>query len=125
MTGGGPDRPSATGGGTAGRQGSTLPKPFTAAEHEQRVRAVQRAMARHSFAALVVVDPANLYYLTGYNAWSFYMPQCLIVPADGDPHLFGRVMDMHGAHYTAHLPQERVHSYQGSCTGPTCTRSSG
>lgn len=117
MTGGDTAGPSATGGGTAEpsggdiRQGSTLPKPFTAAEHEHRVRAVQRAMARHSFAALVVVDPANVYYLTGYNAWSFYMPQCLIVPADGDPHLFGRPMDMHGAHYTAQLPQERVHSY--------------
>lgn len=94
-----------------GGTGSILPKPFTAAEHDQRVRAVQRAMARRSFAALVVVDPANLYYLTGYNAWSFYMPQCLIVPADGEPHLFGRAMDMHGAHYTAPLPQERVHSY--------------
>ena len=31
-------------------------------------------MARKTFGALVVCDPANLFYLTGYNAWSFYTP---------------------------------------------------
>lgn len=90
---------------------SVLPAAFSAAEHEQRVRAVQAAMARRDLAAHVVSDPANLYYLTGYNAWSFYVPQCLVVPAAGAPHLFGRPMDMQGAHYTAHLDPDRVHAY--------------
>lgn len=94
---------------------SRLPKPFPAGEHAARVRAVQARMAERELAALVVCDPANLYYLTGYNAWSFYVPQCLVVPADGRPHLFGRPMDMQGAHHTAHLDPEldsdRVHGY--------------
>ncbi|GAB98192.1 ectoine hydrolase [Kineosphaera limosa] len=90
---------------------SRLPRAFSAAEHTARVEAVQQRMAQRELAALIVVDPANLYYLTGYNAWSFYVPQCLVVPAQGPVHLFGRPMDMLGAHYTAHISPDRVHAY--------------
>ena len=68
-------------------------------------------MAERSLAALVVADPANLYYLTGYNAWSFYTPQCLVVPAAGLPHLFARAMDAQGGHYTADLGHDHIHGY--------------
>ncbi|TWP35758.1 M24 family metallopeptidase [Leekyejoonella antrihumi] len=68
-------------------------------------------MAERSLSALIVVDPANLYYLTGYNAWSFYTPQCVIVPADGPCHLFSRYMDAQGAQHTAYLPPEHIHGY--------------
>ena len=84
---------------------------FSAEEHAGRVREVQTRMLGSGFDALVVVDPANLYYLTGYDAWSFYMPQALLVPAAGDPHLVARAMDAGGAHHTATLPVERVHGY--------------
>lgn len=84
---------------------------FSVEEYAARLTAVQRRMAGRGLASLVVVDPANLYYLCGYNAWSFYVPQCLIVPADGAPHLFARAMDAQGAHWTAALPRERVHGY--------------
>lgn len=80
-------------------------------EFAARLDGVQQAMGRHSFAALVVTDPANLYYLTGYDAWSFYTPQCLVVPAVGEPHLFARAMDAAGAHFTCNLPAERIHGY--------------
>ena len=75
-----------------------MTRPFTDAEHAARLRRVQAVLAERSLAALVVADPANLYYLTGYNAWSFYTPQCLVVPATGLPHLFARAMDAHGGH---------------------------
>lgn len=61
-----------------------------------RVRA-----AENGFDALFITDPANLYYLTGYNAWSFYMPQALLLPTDGAPLLLMRAMDANGAHRTA------------------------
>ncbi len=82
-----------------------------AAEYAHRLAQVRRSMARRSFAALVVTDPANLCYLTGYNAWSFYTPQCLVVPAAGEPVLFARAMDAAGAGYTAFLPPEQVEGY--------------
>ncbi|QDP98840.1 M24 family metallopeptidase [Microlunatus elymi] len=81
------------------------------AEYRDRVQRVQAAMATRSLAALVVADPANIYYLVGYDAWSFYTPQCLIVPAVGDPHFFARTMDAAGARFGADLGPERVHGY--------------
>jgi ectoine hydrolase len=81
------------------------------AEYAERLRRVREAMAQREFGALVVSDPANLFYLTGYNAWSFYTPQCLVVPADGELHLFARAQDANGASFTANLPAEQVHGY--------------
>jgi ectoine hydrolase len=68
-------------------------------------------MDRKSFAALVVTDPANIYYLTGYNAWSFYTPQCLVVPAAGEPVLFTRAMDAAGARNTTYLAGDLIEGY--------------
>lgn len=85
--------------------------PRQSQELATRLARVRQVMAQRSLAALVVADPANLYYLTGYNAWSFYMPQCLIVPASGPPHLFARAMDAQGAHHTADLSADQVHGY--------------
>jgi ectoine hydrolase len=88
-----------------------MTRPFTDAEFAARLSRVQAVLAERSLAALVVADPANLYYLTGYNAWSFYTPQCLVVPAAGLPHLFARAMDAQGAHYTAYLGHDHIHGY--------------
>ena len=84
---------------------------FGPEEFAERLGKVQQRMAERGWSALVVADPANLYYLTGYNAWSFYVPQCAVVPADGVPHLFLRAMDAHGAPHTAVLAAERIHAY--------------
>lgn len=85
--------------------------PFTRAEYAERLGGVQAAMEQREMDALIVADPANIYYLSGYNAWSFYMPQCLVIPRHGLPHLFARAMDAQGAHYTAYFPPEQIHGY--------------
>lgn len=85
---------------------TTLPEE---AEYRSRLARVRSELAARSLAALVVADPANLYYLTGYNAWSFYTPQCLIIPADGDLHFFARAMDAAGAGFG--LRPAGVHGY--------------
>lgn len=68
-------------------------------------------MSERGMDALVVSDPANMYYLCGYNAWSFYMPQCVIVPAFGAPVLYARAMDAGGAQHTCVLPQDQITGY--------------
>ena len=83
----------------------------SAAEFADRLRRVRADMARRGLASLVVSDPANLFYLTGYDAWSFYTPQCLIVPSEGPIVLYARAMDAAGAHHTCHLPAENVVGY--------------
>ncbi|WP_022923912.1 M24 family metallopeptidase [Serinicoccus marinus] len=80
-------------------------------EHERRMARTQEVLRGRGLDALVVTDPANLYYLTGYNAWSFYMPQALLVPAQGEAHLVLRAMDAKGGHHTATLPRDRIHGY--------------
>lgn len=88
--------------------------PFPRAEYDARLVTTRKHMAADGLAALIVTDPANIYYLTGYDAWSFYTPQCLYVPADGDPLLFAREMDANGAHATAWLPRDQVFGYPES-----------
>jgi ectoine hydrolase len=90
---------------------TALPPAPDDAEYADRLRRVRAAMTDRSLRALVVTDPANLYYLTGYNAWSFYTPQCLIVPADGDIRLFARAMDADGAGNTSWLPAGQIEGY--------------
>jgi ectoine hydrolase len=85
--------------------------PVLGEEYSNRLRRVQEAMSHAGFGALVVCDPANLFYLTGYDAWSFYTPQCLLVPADGHPHLFARAMDAAGAAFTSNLAADHIHGY--------------
>ena len=49
---------------------------------------------------LIVTDPSNMAWLTGYDGWSFYVHQAVIVPPAGDPIWFGRGMDAAGAERT-------------------------
>lgn len=88
--------------------------PFSRAEYEARLVTTRKRMAAAGLAALIVTDPANIYYLTGYDAWSFYTPQGLFLPADGKPLLFAREMDANGAHATAWLPRDQVLGYPES-----------
>jgi ectoine hydrolase len=89
----------------------TLPDGPDSVEYATRLARVRDAMAARSLSALVVTDPANLYYLTGYNAWSFYTPQCLVGPAEGDVRLFARAMDAAGATDTCVLPRDQIEGY--------------
>lgn len=84
---------------------------ITRAEYDERLRAVRARMDLAGLSALLVTDPGNIYYLTGYNAWSFYTAQMLFVPADGDMILFTREMDAHGAHRTSWLPPTSIVGY--------------
>ncbi|MDO5629086.1 MAG: M24 family metallopeptidase [Mobilicoccus sp.] len=84
---------------------------ITAEEYDARLANVRMRMDLQGMSALLVTDPANIYYLTGYNAWSFYTPQLLFVPAEGDMVLFTREMDAGGAHRTSWLPPEQIVGY--------------
>ncbi len=99
----------------ATEKGGTDPRARTPpAELAARLAAVQAALTDRGWSALVVSDPANLHYLSGYDAWSFYTPQCLVVPVTGRPVLFARAMDAAGARHTCSLPAEDVHGYPES-----------
>jgi ectoine hydrolase len=84
---------------------------FPMDEYAQRLLSVRERMDRQGLSAVLVVDPANIFYLTGYDAWSFYTPQVLFVPLDGPMLLFLREMDAQGAFRTSWLPMDQVLGY--------------
>jgi len=85
---------------------------FTLEEYKQRVRRTQASMDRSGMEVLLVMDPANMNYLTGYDGWSFYVHQGVIVSLDREqPIWFGREQDSNGAKLTSWLPVDAIYGY--------------
>ena len=84
---------------------------FTAAEYQQRIRKVRTAMEAAGVELLISVDPSNMAWLTGYDGWSFYTPQCVLLTLSDGPIWYGRAMDAKGALLTVHMPETEVLSY--------------
>lgn len=84
---------------------------FDRAEYASRQQAVRREMVRRGIDLLVVSDPCNLYYLSGYDAWSFYVPQVLLLGPDAEPVWVGRAMDAAGCEITTSLPAGNIRAY--------------
>lgn len=85
---------------------------FGRAEYEARVDAVKARMAAAGIDVLVVADPANMCWLSGYDGWSFYTPQCLLVAQALDrPVLVVRGMDANAGKVTTHLDQRDILGY--------------
>ncbi|ELY40017.1 M24 family metallopeptidase [Natronorubrum tibetense] len=85
---------------------------FDEAEYERRVDRAKERLHEADLDAIVVSDPANMNYLTGYDGWSFYVHQAVVVTAERDePVWVGREMDAGGARATTHLSEESILSY--------------
>lgn len=85
--------------------------PFSPAEYTRRLALTRHAMAQAGIDLLFVTDPSNQAWLTGYDGWSFYVHQGVIVPAQGDPIWWGRYMDSVGAGRTCWMGADRIHGY--------------
>ncbi|MUW15089.1 M24 family metallopeptidase [Halorubrum sp. CBA1125] len=85
---------------------------FDESEYERRVERTKGRLREEDLDAVVVADPANMNYLTGYDGWSFYVHQAVIVTPDRDePVWIGRDMDGNGARATTHLAEESIRAY--------------
>lgn len=88
------------------------PSPaFSAAEYARRLALTRAEMRERRLDALFVEDPSNMHWLTGYDGWSFYVHQGVLVLHDGDPIWWGRRMDAEGARRTAWIGDDRLRSY--------------
>lgn len=86
-----------------------VPLPFERDEYTARLRATRAEMARRDLELLIVSDIANQYDLTGYDGWSFYLPQLVLVPLeDKEPVWIGRAMDAAGGKLTAWMKPENI-----------------
>ena len=88
---------------------------FTKEEYSSRLEKVKNKMSEKDLDILVISDPSNMNYLTGYDGWSFYVPQGVIVALDKDePIWFGRKQDSNGARITTFLKEENILGYPES-----------
>ena len=87
--------------------------PFDVDEYKRRVRAVKERMDAEGVEVLLVVDTANMNYLTGYDGWSFYVHQGVLVSLDAEePVWYGREQDSNGARLTTWLSEENIRGYK-------------
>lgn len=85
--------------------------PFTREEYGQRLDKVRRRMEAERLDVLVVSDPSNMAWLTGYDGWSFYTHQGVIVTHDHDPRWWGRIQDANGARRTVYMDEADIVGY--------------
>ncbi|AVO38565.1 M24 family metallopeptidase [Pukyongiella litopenaei] len=85
--------------------------PFETDEYATRIARTRRAMDRAGLQALVISDPSNMAWLTGYDGWSFYVHQAVVLPARGDPIWWGRRQDANGARRTVWMAGDNIRSY--------------
>ncbi len=87
-------------------------KLFPPDEFTRRLRDVQARMRQAGFDLIVCQDPANMCWLTGFDGWSFYVPQCIVVHVDAvNPIWFGRAQDAKSARITTYLPEADIHPF--------------
>ena len=93
---------------------SEIDLPFSRPEYTARLAKVRAAMDTAGIDTLITVDPSNMAWLTGYDGWSFYVHQAVIVGPTGDPVFWGRGMDAKGALRTCYLSPDDITAYPDS-----------
>ena len=68
-------------------------------------------MSSRGIDCLVIVDPSNMAWLTGYDGWSFYTHQCVIVQHGREPIWWGRGIDAPGAVRTTYIDENNILKY--------------
>jgi ectoine hydrolase len=90
----------------------TVDTAFPKREYDQRIERVKAAMEARGVDVLVATEPANIAYLTGYDAWSWYTPQAVVVALDLDePFWAGREQDVACALWATHLRPDNILGY--------------
>ena len=84
---------------------------FESSEYANRQQAVRAAMAERGLDLLIIYDPSNLCWLTGYDAWTFYVHQCVVIGVQGELFWFGRGIDAPAARLTTDLAPGQIIAY--------------
>ena len=85
---------------------------FEKKEYKERLKKVKDSMQKHGIDLLISHDPANMNYLTGYDAWSFYYAQCVLVHLNEDePICFLRAQDAGGGYIKTYVQHKNIIAY--------------
>ena len=90
-------------------------KVFSCEDFASHVHDVKLRMERAGYDLIICQDPSNMCWLTGYDGWSIYVPQCVLMHLQEDsPFWFGRAQDAQAARVTTYLPDENIIPYSES-----------
>ncbi|MRG86337.1 M24 family metallopeptidase [Salinibacillus xinjiangensis] len=85
---------------------------FPIMEYKERIKKTKEKMALEGIDVLLITNPSNMNYLSGYDAWSFYVHQMLVVTLkEEQPFWIGRKQDANSAKATTWLDQKNIYSY--------------
>ena len=87
-------------------------KPFPKSEYDRRIAQTKQSMVAKGFDLIICQDPANMNWLTGFDGWSFYTPQAVLLHLEEEaPIWFGRPQDAKAAHITTDMPPENITTF--------------
>jgi ectoine hydrolase len=84
---------------------------FERSEYDQRIAKTRQAMQEKGVELIIVSDPSNMAWLTGYDGWSFYVHQCVLLGLEGEPVWYGRGQDANGAKLTSFMSHDNIIGY--------------
>lgn len=85
---------------------------FQLTEYKNRMIQTKKKMEEQGIDVLLITDPANMNYLSGYDGWSFYVHQMLMVQIDEEqPTWIGRGMDASAAKVTSWIDSDHIIAY--------------
>ena len=85
---------------------------FEVAEYQQRLTNLKHRMSAAGLDVLLASHPANMNYLSGYDGWSYYVHQLVVVALDApQPVWIGREMDVPGAKATVWIDDDSIEAY--------------
>lgn len=84
---------------------------FSHDEYQARIAKTRAEMSKRGLDLVIVSDPSNMGWLTGYDGWSFYVHQAVLLGLEGEPVWWGRSMDANGAYRTAFMAHDNVVGY--------------
>jgi len=82
---------------------------FSAQEYTRRLNIIKDRMARAGMEVLCDADPANIYYATGFDAMSFFVPQLMVIALEAEePIIITRKMDTRAVRRTSYLSEDAI-----------------
>lgn len=94
---------------------STRTSPsFPDTEYWDRIEKTRAAMEAYGIELLIVSDPSNIAWLSGYDGWTFYVHQAVILGMEGEPIWWGRGIDVAGALRTVFMEEDSIFGYEDS-----------
>ena len=85
---------------------------FEESEFRHRIDNTKRSMEAAGIEVLLATNPANMNYLCGYDGWSFYVHQLVVLALDEpEPIWIGRGVDAAGARFTTFVNDDNLIPY--------------